>query len=108
MFQILKINGEELGFADTVRYIKIAENGCYVESKANEAIGIAFKGEPHKLDEVILKEVDGGKVIEEINAVYEEKQTINELAMVELAEAQTKDQTQNELALAELAEMIGG
>lgn len=101
MFQILKINGEELGFADTVRYIKIAENGCYVESKANEAIGIAFKGEPHKLDEVILKEVDGGKIIEK-------KQTMNELAIAELAEAQTKDQTQNELALAELAEMIGG
>ena len=102
MFQILKTNGEELGFVDTVRYIKIAENGCYLESKSDEAIGIAFKGEPYKLDEVILKEVDGGKIIEE-------KQTANELAIAELAEIQTADQTANELALAELAEtMIGG
>ena len=108
MFQIIKIDGETLGYVDDVRYIKRNESGDFIKTDAKNAIGIAFKGEPFMFGEIIVKEVDGGKVIEEINAAYEEKQTINEIAMVELAEIQTADQTANELALAELAEIVLG
>lgn len=108
MFQIIKIDGETLGYVDDVRYIKRNESGDFIKTDTKNAIGIAFKGEPFMFDEIIVKEVDGGKVIEEINAAYEEKQTINEIAMVELAETQAADQTANELALVELAETIGG
>ena len=67
MFQILKTNGEKLGFVDDVHYIKIGTSGDYVQSGVDEAIGIALKGEPYKLDEVIIKEVDSGDINNQLN-----------------------------------------
>lgn len=77
MFQIIKTSGEELGFVDDVRYIKVGASGDYVQANINEATGVAVKGEPYKLDEVVIKEVDGGKIITE-------KQETNKLVMSDL------------------------
>lgn len=111
MFRILKIDGTELGYADNVRYIKVGVNGSFVQTCAEDATGIAFNGEPYKLEDILISELDGGKLVAELNEELQnqiEMQTMTELAVTEIAEIQITDQTANELALAELAGMIGG
>lgn len=44
MFKIFE-NGNEIGVADKLTFIKKADNGCFVLCEEDEAQGIAFNGE---------------------------------------------------------------
>lgn len=111
MFRILKRDGTELGYVDSVRYIKVGANGSFVQTCAEDATGIAFNSEPYKLEDILINKIDGGNLVAELNEELQnqiEMQTATELAIAEIAEMQIADQTANELALAELAEIVLG
>lgn len=72
MYRIIKIDGTELGLTDSVNYIKLHENGCFVQCPVSEAIGVAYNSEPFNLyghdsiegaDTVIVTIVDGGQAV---------------------------------------------
>lgn len=89
MYRIIKTDGTELGVTDSVRYIKIAKNGCFVTCPANEAVGIAYKSKPYNLfghteitnkDTVIVTECDSGTMVTDQRAL------INKLILTALEE----------------------
>lgn len=56
-----------IAYSDTVLYIRLSKNGCYVPSDKENAQGIAVNGTPYSLDgklegldEAIVTEVDSG------------------------------------------------
>lgn len=49
LYSIVKTDGTVLGVTESVRYIKIHENGCYTNANENDAIGVAFKNKPYNL-----------------------------------------------------------
>lgn len=76
MFRIININGAVLGNTDTVNYIRVAKNGCFVPTNKKNAIGVAYKGTPYNLlgfqniegaDTVIVVDVDSGTAIDDLN-----------------------------------------
>ena len=78
MYRIIKTDGTELGITDSVRYIKIAKNGCFVICPIDEAVGIAYKNEPYNLfghteitnrDTVIITECDSGTMVTDQRAL---------------------------------------
>lgn len=80
MYRITKEDGSYIGITESVRYIKIGSNGCFVQTDKNHAIGVAFKNTPYNLsgynniagaDSVIISEVDVGSLIEELIAENE-------------------------------------
>lgn len=69
MFKIITTKGTELGISESVNYIKIHSNGCFVPSTKEEAIGVAFNSVPYNLlghedipgaKTVVVSEIDGG------------------------------------------------
>ncbi len=72
MYKITKIDGTDVGYTDSVIYIKIASNGCFIQTDNQNAIGVAYAGTPYNLfghneipgvDEVMVVEQDGGQKI---------------------------------------------
>ena len=72
MYQIIKRDGSTVGCTEQPRYIRRAENGCYVEAERQNAVGIAFEGTVYNLfghseiqgaPEVLLTERDAGPAI---------------------------------------------
>ena len=72
MYKITKTDGADIGYTDSVIYIKIASNGCFVQADKQNAIGVAYAGTPYNLfghneipgvDEVMVVEQDGGQKI---------------------------------------------
>lgn len=77
IYSIVKTDGTVLGITDSVRYIKIHENGCYTNATEDDAIGIAFKSKPYNLaghseiegaDEVIVVETTLDAILKENNS----------------------------------------
>lgn len=75
MFRIIKIDGTELGITDSVNYIKISANGCFVPTDKENAIGVAFQSTPYNLagheeidgaDTVVVSVIDGGAEVHNI------------------------------------------
>ena len=62
MYRILKTNGEELGLVDAVRYIKVGASGDYIETDISHATGVAFKGNAYPIMDLLILEVDGGEI----------------------------------------------
>lgn len=60
MYRITRLDGTELGVVDSVHYIKIAENGCFIPTDASTAIGLAFDSVPYNLTG--HNEIDGETV----------------------------------------------
>lgn len=80
MYQIMKMDGTELGMTDSVHYIKISGNGCFINTTAKEAIGIAYQGVPYNLmghseiedaDTVFVSKRDSGFEMKEHRSVIE-------------------------------------
>ena len=72
MYKITKTDGADIGYTDSVIYIKIASNGCFIQTNKDDAIGVAYAGTPYNLfghneipgvDEVMVVEQDGGQKI---------------------------------------------
>ena len=72
MFKIVTIEGIELGITDTVSYIKIHSNGCFIPATIDDAVGIAFHGKAYNLlghedivgaETIIAVKLDGGDSI---------------------------------------------
>lgn len=70
MYRIVKTDNTEIGCTDTVRYIKIAANGCYVQCEQSAAIGLAYNGTAYNLfghsevagaDQVMVIKFDSAK-----------------------------------------------
>lgn len=96
MYRVIKTDGTELGLTESPRYIKTDKNtGTYVEAKKEEAVGIAFKGEPYNLfghneiegaATVIVSRADSGDIIVE-------QRDVSSIVFVSLAEAGNIDDT---------------
>lgn len=69
MYRIIRGDGMELGITDSILFIKIAENGCFVPSREEDAIGVAFRSVAYNLighneiegaETVVVSKIDGG------------------------------------------------
>lgn len=79
MYRIIKAeSGAIIGATEKPRYIYRKSNGCYVETKDENAPGIAFKGVPYNIQDregvgaeetVILVEFDGGDAVSEVGPI---------------------------------------
>ena len=78
MFRIITTNGVELGFTETVRYIKRNPNQCFVACDKKDAIGVAYNSTPYNLlghneieeaETVIVSEFDGGAELARVKAL---------------------------------------
>ena len=87
MYRIVKIDGTELGITDFVNYIKIGASGDLANATEEDAIGVAFNGEPFNLighedidgvDTVVVSKIDGG------NMAYEQRNIVDELILAAL------------------------
>lgn len=87
MYRIVKIDGTELGITDFVNYIKIGTSGDLATATKEDAIGVAFNGEPFNLighedidgvDTVVVSKIDGG------NMAYEQRNIVDELILAAL------------------------
>ena len=80
MYKITKTDGADIGYTDSVIYIKIASNGCFIQTSKDDATGVAYDSTPYSLfgsagidgaDEVVVIEQDSGQkigTVELINA----------------------------------------
>lgn len=80
MYRIIRDDGVELGITDSVLFITIADNGCFVPTTEENAIGVAFKSVAYNLvghteisgaETVLVAHSDVGDVIAEM-ATYAE------------------------------------
>lgn len=87
MYRIIKIDGTELGITDSVNYIKIGKNGCYVPTAVHDAVGVAYQSVPYNLvghdaiadaETVVVSAVDGGQIIQEAASYAELASAIRE------------------------------
>ena len=99
MYRIINVsNGVEVGVTENPRFIKKTPAGIYVETTPSEARGIAYKSTPYNLfgtegvgaeETVLLREFDGGAIIQESQNSYPDLDAIAvdheyRLAMLEL------------------------
>lgn len=96
MYKIYDAEGRLLGFSDEARYVRIADNGCYISCKKEDAAGIVFQGKAYEGGGAVY--VPGGLSLEEVRATV----GLDEDATTELADMVSS----HEKAIAELAEMI--
>ncbi len=75
MYRIIKIDGTELGITDNPVYIKYGESGSFAPTSVENAIGVAYLGEPYNLvghseingaDTVVVSAIDGGAEVHSI------------------------------------------
>ena len=78
MYRIIKTDGTEVGCTDSVLYIKVAKNGCYIQCEQPEAVGVAYQSTAYNLsghseiagaDQVIMVKQDGGRRIQDLESV---------------------------------------
>lgn len=117
MFKIITTSGTELGFTDSVRFIKRSSEGTFVEATKDEAVGIAFNSSPYNLagkneiegaEAVLIIETDAGREVSELRATTarqaEELQQADENAIALYERLAQQDE-----ALIEIYEqLIGG
>lgn len=82
MYQIIK-DGSVFALVESPVYIRLHENGCYVQTTFDQAQGISIQGTPYQLlgrdsigtdlETVGISELDGGSV------VIAQQNNINEL-----------------------------
>lgn len=123
MFKVIKTTGEELGFADALRYVKFSAEGALIETTKDEAIGIAYKGTAYNLpgktaipdaETVLTVEVDGGEEVaalkERLANQADELHQADEtaIALYESIAQQNDVIAQQDEALLDLYERIGG
>lgn len=72
MYRLVTTAGVELGITEEVRYIKRSDNGSFVRTDRENAVGIAHNGTPYNLlgheeiegaDTVIVREADINEII---------------------------------------------
>lgn len=72
MYILVTTKGVELGVTEEVRYIKRSDNGSFVRTDKEDAIGVAYDSQPYNLlgheeiegaDTVIVKEADINEII---------------------------------------------
>ena len=72
MYRIIKMDGTELGITDAPLYIKYGESGSFTPASVEDAVGVAFQGEPYNLlgheeiegaDTVLVSCIDGGSFL---------------------------------------------
>lgn len=123
MYQII-INGEIKGFCETPHYIKVkSETGVYIESKLEDAIGVAFGGVAYNLfghneipdtPQAIVKEIDGAEIVfNDKIKIAEQGENIFEVESVLCEFDMTLNKCVNEMnemgfALCELDKTING
>lgn len=102
MYRINTLDGIEVGITETLRYIKVHENGSFVQATDDEAVGIAFKSTPYNLighdeiegaDTVIISEFDGGIELESLSQKHigaEQMITDLDIANIEAQQAITE------------------
>ena len=98
MVKIYDSDGTLIGLDDRAVWVKTAENGCKIECDAEEAEGIAFKGDFYEGAGAV--EVPAGLSVNEIR----EAVALDEDATVDLADMVAS----HEDAITELAELIAG
>ena len=120
MYRIIKTDGTELCLTDSVNYIKLHENGCFVQCPVSEAIGVAYNSTPYNLyghdsiegaDTVIVTIVDGGKAVGAAQDKAEQAQQNNaniEDAMCEMDAANQERIAAIEDALCDMDEILNG
>lgn len=72
MYHVIKMDSTDLGITDSINYIRISEDGCFVPTDQEHAIGVAVDSVPYNLvghdeiegaETVVVSEVDGGAVL---------------------------------------------
>lgn len=75
MYRLIKTDGTELGVTESVIYIKINSNGCFVETSKSDAVGVAFNSIPYNLighdeisnaDTVVISKIDTGTLVRKL------------------------------------------
>lgn len=87
MYRIIRDDGVELGITDSVLFINIADNGCFVPASEEEAIGVAFRSVAYNLighseiagaETVLVSHTDAGELIGELASYTELAAAIRE------------------------------
>lgn len=72
MYHVIKMDSIDLGITDSINYIRISEDGCFVPTDQEHAIGVAVDSVPYNLvghdeiegaETVVVSEIDGGAVL---------------------------------------------
>lgn len=115
MYKIINTEtGEIVGRTANVRYVRRKPaSGAYIETNAQFAEGVAYRGEVYPLDGdgyVVVQVYDDGEDAEALDALEDALRETDDTA-IELYEAQIVQEEINaaqDEALIELYEMIGG
>lgn len=94
MYKLINFDtGEEIGITDSLNYIRLGKNGCYVMCKAGETPqGVAYNSTPYNLfgkesmgdlPAVIIQDADAGKELIALRA--ENKSLTDQLTEAQLA-----------------------
>lgn len=110
MYAIIN-NGEIKGFCDTPRYIR-SKNGIYVNTRKDNAEGVAIGGEAYRLENTLIKEVDGSEVVfsesvklkDAEDNIRTTEQEITDLEIESMEQEQAI--TDHDIAIMELQEII--
>lgn len=87
MYHVIKMDSTDLGMTDSINYIRISENGCFIPTDQDHAIGVAVDGVAYNLighneiegaDTVVVSEIDAGKVMKEMASYSELAAAIRE------------------------------
>lgn len=87
MYHVIKMDSTDLGITDSINYIRIGENGCFIPTDQESAIGVAVDGVPYNLvghdeidgaETVVVSEIDAGKVVQEMASYSELAAAIRE------------------------------
>lgn len=72
MYHVIKMDSTDLGITDSINYIRISEDGCFVPTDQEHAIGVAVDSVPYNLvghdeiegaETIVVSEIDGGAVL---------------------------------------------
>lgn len=71
MYRLIQVDGTELGTVETVQYIQLSNNGFYVRTTKDTAVGVAYESKAYPLaghtdiegTGVLVVEVDGGRAL---------------------------------------------
>lgn len=87
MYHVIKMDSTDLGMTDSINYIRISENGCFIPTDQDHAIGVVVDGVAYNLighneiegaDTVVVSEIDAGKVMKEMASYSELAAAIRE------------------------------
>lgn len=87
MYHVIKMDSTDLGITDSINYIRISEDGCFVPTDQEHAIGVAVDSVPYNLighdeiegaETVVVSEIDAGRVMKEMASYSELAAAIRE------------------------------